>query len=328
MSEITVKEPITVTGRSSNTIAAEIVAITNQARQMAVMAAIEVGKRLVEAKALVGHGEWGAYVERECLMSHRSANNCMKLFREWERNPNSQALANMSYTNAVRLLALPEEDRDELMESNDVANMSSRDLDAKIKELQEAKAANESLEADNLELQQKLLDAEQRAAAAKSSEDAWQAEIDKLNAALTAARDDATKAKNRAQYLQDHPEIPQKEKDKLQKAAREQGAKDAEQKLQSQLDAARKEAQAAAEAKAAAERAVQDVQAQLAAIKKQSQFSSPDAAAFKVLFDQLQSDFNKLNGHLMKIMAADAEQGEKFKSALQTLVEMMRKQVT
>jgi len=256
MSEMTIKEPITVSARSSNTIAAEIVAITNQARQMAVMAAIEVGKRLVEAKALVGHGEWGAYVERECLMSHRSANNCMKLFREWEQNPNSQALANLSYTNAVRLLALPEEDREELMENNDLANMSSRDLEAKIKELQEAKSANESLEADNLELQQKLLDAEQRAAAAKSSEGAWQAELDKLNAALTAARDDATKAKNQVQYLREHPEIPKKEKDKLQKDAREQAFKDAEKILQAQLAEAQKKVEEATRAREAAEKAV------------------------------------------------------------------------
>lgn len=309
-------EIITAQGRSSNTIAAEIVAITNQARQMAVMAAIEVGKRLVEAKGLVGHGEWGAYVERECLMSHRSANNCMKLFREWEQNPNSQALANLSYTNAVRLLALPEEDREELMENNDLANMSSRDLEAKIKELQEAKSANESLEADNLELQQKLLDAEQRVAAAKSSEDAWQAEIDKLNAALTAARDDATKAKNQVQYLRDHPEIPQKEKDKLQKDAREQGAKDAEKKLQAQLAEAQKKVEEATRAREAAEKAVQDLQQRQESARKSEKLADEDVAAINILSKQMAETFNKINGHLLKLDPKDPALAKKLRTVI------------
>ncbi len=320
MSEITVREPITVSARSSNTIAAEIVAITNQARQMAVMAAIEVGKRLVEAKELVGHGEWGAYVERECLMSHRSANNCMKLFREWEQNPNSQALANLSYTNAVRLLALPEDDREELMQEHDVANMSSRDLEKTIKERDQLKAAKETADAEIRDLQQQLLDAQQTAANAKSSEAAWQEEIDKL-------KENLTKARNQMQYYRDNPTIPKATKDKLVTDAKAQGVKEAEKKLQAQLEAAEQKAKEATAARATAEQAARDAEAKLQAAQKQSQFASPDTAAFKVLFDQLQSDFNKLNGHLMKITAADAEQGEKFKGALRTLVEEMRKRV-
>ncbi len=314
MSEMTVKEPITVPGRSSNTIAAEIVAITNQARQMAVMAAIEVGKRLLEAKSLVGHGEWGAYIERECLMSHRSANNCMKLFREWEQNPNSQAPANLSYTNAVRLLALPEEDREELMQEHDVANMSSRDLEKAIKERDELKAAKETADAEIRDLQQKLLDAQQIAACAKSTEAAWQEQIDKLNAALNSAR-----AEKAIESAEEHKRIA--------KDARKEGAKEAERKLQAQLEAAQKEAEDATNARIAAEQTAKDAEAKLQAVQKQSNFASPDTAAFRVLFDQLQTDFNKLNGYLIKITNADAEQGGKFKGALRAIVEEMRRRV-
>lgn len=320
-------ETITVSGRSSNTIAAEIVAITNQTKQMVVMSAIEVGKRLEEAKALVGHGEWGSFVERECLLSHRSANNCMKLFREWRDNPNSQALANISYTNAVRLLSLPEEDREELMQEHDVSQMSSRDLDKVIKERNELQAANETADAKIRDLEQKLLDAEARAGAAKTSEASWQEEIDKLNANLAKAREDAAKAKNQAQYLRDNPTIPKSMKDKLVKDAREQGFKDASSSMQAQLDTAQKKAQEAAQAQVAAENEAQEIRAQLAALQKQSIFSNPDAAAFKVLFDQLQSDFNKLTGYLMKITSSDPEQGAKFKHALRVVVDDMKGKV-
>ena len=313
-------ETITVSGRSSNTIAAEIVAIANQAKQMAVMSAIEIGKRLEEAKAMVGHGEWGAFVERECLLSHRSANNCMKLFREWRDNPNSQALANISYTNAVRLLSMPEEDREELMQEYDVTQMSSRQLDEVIKERNELNAERVVSAARIRDLEQQLLDAEQRASSAKSSEDAWRAEIDKLKAA-------ATKAQNQAQYLRDNPTIPKAMKDKLVSDAKAQAAKETEKKLQAQLDAANKSAQEAALARVAAEKDAQSAREQLSAVQKQARFSNPDAAAINVLFEQVQSDFNRINGHLMKLSAADPEQGAKFKNAIKVLVEEMRKRV-
>jgi len=313
-------EAITVSGRSSNTIAAEIVAINNQAKQMVVMAAIEVGRLLEEAKSLVGHGEWGTYLERECQLSHRSANNCMKIYREWRDNPNSQALANMSYTNAVRLLSMPEEDREELMQEHDVSQMSSRELDKVIKELGETKAAKDASEAIIRDLQQQLLDAQQRAYAAKSSEAVWQAEIDKLKASLL-------KAQNQAQHLRDNPTIPKSMKDKIVADAKAKAAKDLEKDMQKQISDAEQKAKDAAEAQAAAEKDAQAAREQLAAMQKQSRFSSPDAAAIKILFDQMQTDFNKINGHLMKLTSADPEQGAKFKKALQVLVEEMRKRV-
>ena len=320
-------ETITVSGRSSNTIAAEIVAITNQTKQMVVMSAIEVGKRLEEAKALVGHGEWGAFLERECLLSPRSANNCMRLFREWRDNPNSQALANISYTNAIRLLSLPEEEREELMQKHDVSQMSSRKLDEVIKERNELQAANETADAKILELEQKLMDAEARAGAAKTSEASWQEEINKLNENLAKAREDATKANNQAQSLRDNPTIPKSMKDKLVKDAKEQGFKDASSSMQAQLDEAKKKAQEAVEAQAAAEKDAQEVRAQLIAMKNQAVFADPDAAEFKVLFNQLQIDFNKLTGLLMKMINRNAEQGEKFKNALRVVVEDMKGKV-
>ena len=101
-------EVAVVTVVTANTLAAEIVTITNQTKQMVVMAAVEVGRRLCEAKAMVGHGEWGGYIKNMWQMSTRSAENCMKLYKEFDLNPNSQALANFSCTNALRLLSTPE----------------------------------------------------------------------------------------------------------------------------------------------------------------------------------------------------------------------------
>jgi len=44
--------------------------------------AIEVGKRLKEAKALLPHGEWGKWLVESVSYSQRTANRLMQLFEE------------------------------------------------------------------------------------------------------------------------------------------------------------------------------------------------------------------------------------------------------
>lgn len=317
-------EIITVPGRTINTITAEIVALSNQAAQNAWFSMVEIGKRLVEAKAMVDHGEWGSYLKNEVNFSQRTANNFMNIYQEHLKNPNSQALANLSYTKVVRLLAIPEDDREELLQEHNVSAMSSRDLDKVIKERNELQAANEAADAKIRELEQNLMDAEARASSAKSSESAWQAEIDKLNANLAKAREDVTKAKNQAQSLRDNPIIPKSMKDKLVSDAKAQASKEAEKALQAQISAAKDQAQKAADAQAAAEKEAQEARAQLAAVRKAELFADRDSAALNAISEQIYMSFNSASGYLKKITASDPEKGATLKSALIKLIDQMR----
>ena len=73
----------------------------------------QIGKLLTEAKAMVGHGGWGDYLEKEVSYSQSNANNFMRLYREYgEFGPNSQTIANLGTTKALALLSLPAEDRE------------------------------------------------------------------------------------------------------------------------------------------------------------------------------------------------------------------------
>lgn len=125
--------------RSIETIAAEINMIKAQVRQTAVLATIEIGKRLKEAKAMVPYGEWGKWLETNVDYSERKAQNAMALAEEYARK-DPQAIADLDVTKAVMLLAVPGEEREAFMEAHQVEDISVRELKAAIAQLQEEKA--------------------------------------------------------------------------------------------------------------------------------------------------------------------------------------------
>lgn len=322
---------ITTTGRSINTVTAEIVAISNQAAQMAYMSMIEIGKRLVEAKSLVDHGEWGSWLKNEVKFSQRTANNFMQIYERSLSGSNSQTFANLGYSQIVKLLALPESELEEFTEAHDVKNMSVRQLDQAIKERDEerrlrsaAQAKAEAAQAKARDAEQKLLDMQQKAAAAKSSEDVWQQEIDKLNAALNKATAAAEKAKKQVKELKANPQISDEQKTQLFAEAKAQAAEEARAELQSQLEAAQQAAQAATREKENAEKAAQDAHSKMSSMKKDAQMAQPDVMAFNLLGKQILEDFNRLAGYRMKVGANDPEMDSKMKAFMLKLADRLR----
>lgn len=139
--------------RSLATVTAEIRAYQDAARRMAITYCIEVGRRLVEAKSMVAHGEWGTYLREELGYSQSRANDLMRIFDAYAAdqmrldgdNLKSQAFGNLSYTQALALLALPsEEEREAFVESHDMSAMSTRELQEELRRRgQEATAQKE-----------------------------------------------------------------------------------------------------------------------------------------------------------------------------------------
>lgn len=104
---------------------------------------IEIGKRLIEAKAQLPHGEWGKWLEEKVEFSQRTANQFMKVASEF---PNSQALANIGQTKIFALLDLPPEQRQDFINSNPIDDMTTRELQKAIKEKKEADQRIQDLE--------------------------------------------------------------------------------------------------------------------------------------------------------------------------------------
>ena len=141
MSEIT-------TIRTPEIIAAEINSIKSQTQKIMLQASIEIGRRLAEAKAAVGHGNWTKWLKQSVDYSDRTATNLMRIFAEYGNGQeklfgqsNQQAFATLNYTQAIALLGIHDEDeRAEFIEKNDIDSMSTRELQEAIKERDKAKA--------------------------------------------------------------------------------------------------------------------------------------------------------------------------------------------
>lgn len=151
MSELMMKAP----EKTLTQLGEEVRALTQQAKAMNLYYAIEVGRRLAEAKEQVAHGEWGRWLADETEFSQSKANRLMRVFNEYGSDQigifgmveKSSALTNLSLTNALALLAIPEDQREEFALEVDAEHLSSRDLERVIRERDEARKALQTTEA-------------------------------------------------------------------------------------------------------------------------------------------------------------------------------------
>lgn len=289
---------------------------------------IEIGRLLVEAKSMVSHGEWGKYLEERVNYSQSTANNYMKLYQEYGDNQesffdsfaNSQAFGNLTYTQAIAMLALPKEERQAFAEENNVEDMSTRQLEQAIRERNEERAARERAEARIAEQEAAAEMAKENEnilrdlhAKAKGEANAANEKVEKLRKQLEKAKADEKATKEALTKAQENPEIPESMMESLRQQVAADAAKQATEDLQKQLDAANK-------AKEAAERNAEQAEQKLVAAQKQLQLSSPDAAVFAALFKQVQQDFESMQEALQKVQQADPDTGEKLRKAARTLL--------
>ena len=327
-----------ITVRDIEMVTSDIKYAQRQGARQLLSNLIEIGRLLVEAKAMVPYGEWGKYLQEQLDYRQSTANNLMKLYQEYGDNQesffgslqNSQAFGNLSYTQALALIALPAEERAEFVESHDVEGMSTRELEKIIKERNEAIQArddnlrecqrlqeqNERISAGMAEAADKLealQEAEQKAVAdAKAAQE----KIANLQSKLSKARESEKNAKAALKAAREKPEIPESMMEQMRAEVAADAAQKATEDLQKQLDAVAAE-------KAAAEKVAADAQAKLAAVQKQLQLASPEAAVFKAIFKQVQEDFKNLMDALADVKQADSDTGTKLLGAVKALLEKL-----
>ena len=165
--------------RTPEVVGAEIRSLTTQAKCITLWYGIEIGRRLCEAKELVENGKWLIFLERATEFSQPSASRFMRLYNEYGAEQGSlfgaeskySTLNNLSISNALRLLELPENEREEFAKANDAEHISSRELERLIREKKEAEeqlqAADEGHALAMAELQEQLDAAEERARTAE-----------------------------------------------------------------------------------------------------------------------------------------------------------------
>lgn len=109
---------------------AEILILKDQTAQNI----IEIGKRLIEVKENLPHGEFGNYLKEKVEFSRQTANRFMSVATQFS---NSSAMSNLGSTKLFLLAGLDEEDRQELIQENNVEDMTTRELEQAVKEKKE-----------------------------------------------------------------------------------------------------------------------------------------------------------------------------------------------
>ncbi|MBS6353907.1 DUF3102 domain-containing protein [Oscillibacter sp.] len=313
------REPDAV--RDIGTITTEILRL----KQDAGNAILSIGQRLIEAKAMLPHGEWLPWLTEQVEFSERTARNFMRLAREWT---NRQALADLGAAKALTLLVLPPEERERFMEENHVVDgeeksvidMTSRELEKAVKERDEALHAAEAARAAAETADQSRAKMEADMTALKQLHQAAQA-------GETQAREALAKAQAELKALREKPVEVAVEVD--QKALQEARRK-AETRMQAKVDKAAEAQKKAEEQRKKAEEELAAVRQQLEAAQqteRQAAISGDkDLALFELLFSQGNEAVNKLHGLLLKVRGrGDIELAGKLQKALLALADVTRR---
>ncbi|WP_336761775.1 DUF3102 domain-containing protein [Paenibacillus sp. USHLN196] len=308
--------------RTIETIAIEINTIKDQTKKIFLQGSIEIGRRLTEAKEMMPHGEWMNWLADSVDYSQSTANNLMKVFKEYGSdqltlfgdNADSQALGSLSYTQAVALLGIPAEEREAFVQDNDVDTMSTRELAEAVKARKDAEKALKAAQKE-AEKAQKEIEKERKLREKLETQQADHALIvERLQAQAEEAAAAATKAESgeddgQAAALQEALEEAQQ-----QHAASLAQIKQLEQELKAKP----------IDVPAIVEKVPAEIEAELAELRKKvAQGTGEEAAIFKAHFKNLSDAFDNLLKSLEVVEKTDSEMHVKYKGAVTGLIGRM-----
>lgn len=308
-----------ISTRDQSTIATEINIIKDHTNKVLLTSAVEIGKRLKEAKQLIGHGNWSNWLEEEVSYSQRTAQNLMRLYEEYNdkmiEGEIRNSLADLGYTQAIAMLKLDEELREDFMIEHNVSEMSTKDLEAAInernaiekekvdieKELEKQMSENSSI---NIQLQEKIKKIKEIETTINSKSDEIKTLQNKLNKVKSA---DPDVQKN----LEIEVAEKRKEIDELRKELK------------------KKPKQIEVEVEKKIEVIPDSIKLELASLQSQVQKAQAKAKAtegsveFKATFNLLVNLFNQLLDNLEKIKSDSIDEYEKYKNAVNELLKKL-----
>lgn len=302
-------------------------------------ALIEIGKRLLEAKSQLSHGEWLPWLREKVDISERRAQDFMRIAREYSK---SAEIADLGASKALALLALPESERAEFAsgthlvngEEKSVSEMTAKELKTAIeerdkarREAEEQKAAAEAAEASRAKMEQDMRQLKGLLDAARDNErekaGALEAAERELQALRTRPVEVAVETRDASpeQISAARAEGIRQGKAEAEKAGKRSlsEAEERVQKLRKELEQARREAkeanvrlqQAREEARQASERTREPG-------KLDALVSSENMMKFGVLFQSTQEMVNRLADAVER---EKPENQKKMRAALRALAD-------
>lgn len=307
------REVVDLTRKTTEDLTSEANALYAQAEAVAGISlrlVAESGRRLSVIKTRVGHGEWEDWMEKNLKFSAKKANRMMKLAEKMSDEDSlfakTTTLSDLGISRVWKLLAAPEEVAEEVVENENVAEMTARELEAELKRVKEE---NEELRDSNDEIREQFEEAK-----------AMKAELaemrNRLKEVEEAAEDALEKKKQELASLK--AEMKKKIADARTKA-KSDAEKAKEKEKQDAVEAAKKEA--VAEAEKEKRRLVSELAEAKAESRRLEKTADPQVAAFKVRADALQESFNKCRECINE--EPDEERQKTMKAALKKLIGIM-----
>lgn len=337
-------------------VGAEIRSLSYEAKCVTVWYAVQIGKRLTEAKSLVKHGEWLDWLSRETEYSQPTASRLMRIYAEYGADQGSlfgaetkySTLNNLSVSNALRLLAVPEEERESFAKEVDAEHLSAKELEQAIRERdaakKEAEAAAEKL-ADLSEDYDKLSSERDELEDELSASEKLRSELadrkSGVDAELEAARRQIRELESRPVEVAVQEPDPEAVEKAVREAVAEAGKKHADElaALQKKLEAAKKaeEKAKAAQKKAEEEKAdaektasekaegaakaagaeTAELQAEVERLKKELQLTDAAVTTFRERFSTWQASYHTM---LEALGGVEGETAGKLRGAVRAML--------
>ena len=311
-----------VIAREINYIKTQTSGLLNAAMAQANRSCFEIGKRLCEVKEIIGHGNWGDWLENNVSYSESTAQNLMKIYKEYgdeqidmlTGKSKLEIFEKLNYSQMVAMFSLPEPERAEFVENHDMESLSTRDIQKLIREKQEAEERAEEAEREaerriaevkqlaGKQAEKAVDDAEKKAAelARKASEEALKAARKKAEEAEKAAKAETEKVKK-----------AQAEKEKAEKELSQ---------LRLQMDTAKKAEPSEETVRSIREEAEQKEKQEAETVlqatlqkerEKDAARQNPNALEINLLFGQLQVNVQQMSEKLKALKKENPEAGQK-----------------
>lgn len=324
--------------RDISVITDEIQSLCHEAQKTMLIYAVEIGRRLTEAKDVLPHGEWGKWLKEEVNFSQSTANKHMKIFEAYGNKQvslfgaelNNSAYEKLSYSQAIKLLSVPDEEREEFVKNNDVEDMTIKELDKAIKERDKAikerdealkfRSVIDELKAKQAEAEKTIFEKEEQIALALRQQHELMDSIREERKAKLKAQELAQEAEQRAISAEENPKISENERKRIYTAAEE----NAEAKMQDMIDSLKIQIKEAEKAKEEAVKSEAKARTEISNAIKEKKNKEDDAAIvkFSVLFDSVQEQLDSLSDALESIKDNVAQQ--KRKAAFNALIDGYR----
>jgi hypothetical protein len=284
--------------RTPETIAAEINGTMTALRRFNLVILADVGEKLIEARNMLPHGTWGKWLTDNVHFSQKSAQRYIGIAENYARLSKSDIVTDLTVTDALKLIALPEAAQDEIIEDYDAGRVEAEDISEEISRMQERikelEAENEQL---GLDLGDKSVDADERL----ERVNALEKEKQRLERELT---EKAAASEN---------EIDKEVKKRLAEDDTAKKLKDVKAELKEAKDKARDAAARAEDAEAARRKALNE-----AALS-----GNEDMMPFKFVLADLQDKYNTAIKLSATVPGQPEGDSKKMRAGLKVLLEKM-----